>query len=118
MKVLALLTFENSIILAYSLIGFISLIAYIPQIRALFKAKGASRDVSIQTWGIWTTDSVVSLLYAIFILKDLIATAIFFVDVFGASLILALTVRNRVREDGFNIRSVRIARVAMWGSKE
>jgi hypothetical protein len=118
MKVLALLTFENSIIIAYTLIGFISLVAYLPQIKALVKAKGASRDVSIQTWGIWTTDSMVSLLYAVFILKDAIASMIFCVDFFGALLILGLTARNRIRADGFNVRSMRIAKVALWSSKE
>jgi len=109
MKILALITFHNSIVFAYAFIGFVSLVAYLPQVISLFKSTGASRDVSIKTWIVWSIDSLVSLLYAIVVLQDLIASLIFLVDTLGGLLIVGLTARNRIHHDGFNFQEMRIA---------
>lgn len=109
MKIIAFLTFQNSIVVAYSIIGFISLVAYLPQIMALLKSKGSAKDLSLQTWFVWSLDALVSLFYAIFVLQDLIASIVFGVDFLGALCILSLASYNRMRGEGFNIRSVRIA---------
>lgn len=116
MKIIALLAFENSIIVAYSIIGFISLVAYLPQILKLLRSKTSSKDVSLQTWAVWSVDAMVSLFYAIFILQDMIASIVFGVDFLGALCILGLTTYNRARADGFNIRSIRIAEICRLSS--
>lgn len=111
MKILAILTFEHSLIFAYSLIGFVSLLAYAPQIRRLFKSKNAVTDISLQTWSVWCMDAVVSLLYAIFVLEDLLTSLIFGIDFLGAASIVGLVAKNKFKNGVYNIRSVRIAAV-------
>ena len=118
MQILALLSFEGSIIFAYTLIGAISLVAYLPQILMLFKSKGGSKDVSLQTWGVWSLNGLVSLLYAVYILEDLIASLIFAVDFLGAILILGLAASNRLRSEGYiSIGSRRMAHVSRFLGK-
>ena len=111
MKILALLTFENSLVFAYMGIGLLSLLAYLPQIRKLFKSKNGASDISIETWSVWSLDAVISLLYAIFILKDIPASLIFGIDFLGALTILTLAASNKVRHGSYTIRSARIAAV-------
>jgi len=78
------------------------------------KSKTSSKDVSLQTWAVWSLDALVSLFYAIFILQDLIASIVFGVDFIGALCILGLATYNRSRSGEFSIRSFRIAEISKF----
>ena len=111
MQIIALLTFSHIIIVAYTIIGVISLVAYLPQIMTLWRSNSSSKDISLQTWSIWSLNALVSMFYAVFVLQDLIASLVFGVDFLGALCILWLATMNRVKSGDFNLHSVRIAAV-------
>lgn len=113
MKILAILTFENSLIVAYALIGFVSLLAYVPQLHRLFRSKNTVTDVSLHTWSVWCLDAIISLLYAIFVLQDLLTVLIFSVDFLGAASILGLVAKNKLENGSFSLRSSRIAALCL-----
>lgn len=48
----------------YSLTGFVMAAAYVPQIFALYRTRGAARSVSLLTWSVWTVSFAIMLLYS------------------------------------------------------
>jgi hypothetical protein len=95
MKLLLLYGFQDYLIIAYSLFGVISAIGYGPQIWTLIKSTGRSMSTPITTWLLWSVEAIVTTLYAIFILQDMITIAIVSVDLLAAISICGLTIYNR-----------------------
>ncbi|MGH1457002.1 MAG: hypothetical protein ACRBDI_09495 [Alphaproteobacteria bacterium] len=79
----------------YSLVGIIALFGYLPQIITLTKAKTPCLDVNIQTWCIWLTSWVISLIYGIIELHDLKFSAVALINVAGHCGILFTTIYKR-----------------------
>lgn len=91
--------FENYLIIAYSIVGFIALVGYVPQILKLIRSDGQSQDISINTWAIWSFEALVAVCYAVWVLQDLLTVVIFGFDVVCSFLILSLAIYNRVCND-------------------
>lgn len=65
---------ETLLVILYSCVPIVSLSSYIPQIRALYHANyEQTKSMSIASWAIWTGNSVITALYAIFKLHDPLA---------------------------------------------
>lgn len=56
---------------SYPLVGFISLCAFIPQIKALLNAETSPVNVSIKSWLLWTLSSLIGFGYGVYVLEDL-----------------------------------------------
>ena len=87
--------FEIIVIQLYAISGFISIAAYWPQIKLLFKAENAATEISIKTWTIWTIENFIALLYGIVALEDLIFCVLIGLDVICMITIVSLVIHNR-----------------------
>lgn len=85
----------------YSAVGVATLIGYIPQIIQLVRVKTKRHMVSIPSWSLWTITSLISLLYAIVVIQDLIFSAVSLVNFAGCFTITGLEIYNRTRR--FNV---------------
>lgn len=56
--------FMDVITMLYSVTGLITLSAFIPQLVALLKDKTASVSLNLSTWGLFSTSSMITLMYA------------------------------------------------------
>jgi len=54
----------------YSANGLLVALVYLPQIRAIWNDASGARSISLLTWGVWTTSSCVTLLYAWLVVRD------------------------------------------------
>lgn len=54
----------------YSLSGLIVVASYIPQIYKLIKDINNAAGLSIYTWFGWSTTSIISVIYGVYVLKD------------------------------------------------
>jgi uncharacterized protein with PQ loop repeat len=79
----------------YAVVGIISLIGYLPQIKLLIISKRAPTEISIKTWTLWTLENVVALAYGIFCLKDFLFCALTALDLICTSTIIILVMHNR-----------------------
>ncbi|MBI1327458.1 MAG: hypothetical protein GC136_07420 [Alphaproteobacteria bacterium] len=62
---------EDIIIALYSIIPFVIMMSYLPQIISLFKATTEEvRGISLSSWFIWVSTGFITLLYATFIMHD------------------------------------------------
>jgi hypothetical protein len=77
--------FLNVLIIAYATVGAINIIAYFPTIKDLYHHKKASANVLSFT--IWTGAAVITFLYSLFILPDIL-----FIIVSGINLAADITV--------------------------
>lgn len=83
------------LIMLYSIVGIIEMIAYMPQIYRLVTNKQKGKEISILAFSLWTMTSFISASYAYFHVKDMLIFAVSSVHIAGCGLILALTVYNR-----------------------
>lgn len=86
---------KGLIITAYTVMGLISLLGYIPQIHTLIISTGLSKGVSIKTWTIWSLNQFTASIYAMTILHDPRVILIFGLSFLGNITILTLTIYNR-----------------------
>jgi len=80
---------------AYTIMGLVSIIGYIPQIHTLAISTGLSKGVSIRTWIIWSLNQFTASTYAVTILHDPRVIMIFGLSFLGNIIILSLTIYNR-----------------------
>lgn len=81
--------------LLYPLVSIISLSAFLPQIKTLLAATGPSRDIALSSWYLWTFASIVSLLYGVFKLQDMMFTVTTVLAVVMNVTIVGLVIYNR-----------------------
>jgi hypothetical protein len=55
----------------YALFGVVFVVAYVPQLRSVWRSRNGAADVSLGTWGLWSASATVSLLYAHMVSRDL-----------------------------------------------
>ncbi len=79
----------------YPLVVFISLSAYIPQVKSLIKAETSSDDISIKAWLLWILSSSIGLGYGIFSLKDILFCITTAVGLIMMTAIVGITLYNR-----------------------
>lgn len=86
---------ESVLPFLYSLVAIIGAAGYIPQIVSLIQTRDPSYNISISTWLIWSSSWVISLLYGIVCLSDLLFCIIATVNLTGCLSVLLLVVHNR-----------------------
>jgi uncharacterized protein with PQ loop repeat len=66
---------------AYAIAGAMGIAAFLPQAYALWVDKSGSRNVPLTTWGVWGAQTIVYVMYAVFVVRDvpfiIITTATF-----------------------------------------
>lgn len=54
---------------AYGIAGAVGIAAYLPQAWALWQDKSGSKNMPLTTWGLWGVQTVVYVLYAVFVVQ-------------------------------------------------
>jgi len=72
-------------------------ISYAPQIRSVWKSESGARDISITTWLLWSATSLVSLLYALSVVKDVPFIAVSATSLVGSLVVSAMAVLRRIQ---------------------
>ncbi len=79
----------------YSLVGVVGLVGFIPQIIKIIKAENDDSTVSISSWLLWSVTGLVSMLYGIIVVNDLLIIVITCINFVGCLLITILEIYNR-----------------------
>ena len=77
---------------AYASVGVIGLMAYWPTIKDLYYKKPSANTTS---YVLWTTTAVISVLYSVFILSDLLFRLVAGMNFFACASVLFLRIRLR-----------------------
>jgi hypothetical protein len=81
----------------YALFGVVFVLAYVPQLRAVWRSRNGAADVSLGTWGVWCASSTVSLLYAHLVSHDLSYTLVCLGNVAGCYAVTGAALLRRQR---------------------
>ncbi len=81
----------------YALFGLVFVLAYVPQLRAVWRSRNGAADVSLGTWGLWCASATVSLLYAHLVSHDLSYTLVCLGNVAGCYAVTGAAVLRRQR---------------------
>jgi uncharacterized protein with PQ loop repeat len=81
----------------YALFGVVFVVAYVPQVRAVWRSRNGAADVSLPTWGLWCASSTVSLLYACFVNQDMRYALVCMGNVAGCYAVTGATLLRRQR---------------------
>ncbi|MDD9912069.1 MAG: hypothetical protein OXR68_01630 [Alphaproteobacteria bacterium] len=79
----------------YSFSSLVTIAAYFPQIWTLVTATGRSEALSISSWGLWSYTGAVNLLYAVYVVKDLLLSIVALASEAAILITLALILYNR-----------------------
>ena len=82
---------NEMLIALFAVVGFTSIFTYFPQIITLARSKRSPESISITTWGIWVFECLVGFVYALFVLQDIPAIGVAFIDLAGCTTIFGLT---------------------------
>lgn len=55
---------------AYGVAGAVGIAAYLPQAYALMRDKSGSKNIPLLTWGLWGAQTVIYVLYALFVVRE------------------------------------------------
>lgn len=80
----------NSLIVGYAAVAVINIIAYFPTIRDLYHHKKASAN--ILSFAIWTAAAVITFLYSIFILPDILFIFVSGINLAADIIVLTLSI--------------------------
>jgi len=81
----------------YALFGVVFVVAYVPQLRAVWRSRNGAADVSLGTWGLWCASSTVSLLYAHLVSHDASYTLVCLGNVAGCYAVTGTALLRRQR---------------------
>lgn len=89
-------TFTSALTILYAISGIISLLAYAPTMKdvLIHKKKSANRSSYI----LWTFTTLVGFLYCIFLVPDLMVTALYGLSFIACLIILIASIRIEVSE--------------------
>ena len=89
---------ENLLSLLYGVSGLASSALYIPQILTYRRDPHARRSISLLSWGGWILIACVTLLYALFVVKNWLFASVVSLNILAQSSVLAYGVRGRLEE--------------------
>lgn len=81
----------------YPLVGILSILAYVPQIKSLLKTRTSPDDISLSSWLMWIFSCLLSLGYGIFHLKDVLFCLTTALGLFFMVLIVSTVLYKRYR---------------------
>lgn len=79
----------------YTLVFFIGLAGYLPQIIQLIRSRSYAEGISLVTWGIWSSTWVISLLYGYLCLADARFCLVAATNLLGNLTIISIVYYNR-----------------------
>jgi len=81
--------------LAYSVLGAVLVLFFIPQIIAVYKDRHGAMAISLSTWIVWTLYAVASVLYALLVVQELPFTLVSVGNLLGSATVLLLSAYKR-----------------------
>jgi hypothetical protein len=83
------------LVAAYGLVGLIGLSAYWPTIKDLYRHKKPSANIT--SFVLWTVTSIISFLYATFVLKDVLVQSITGLNFVACATVVVLSIGLKKR---------------------
>lgn len=80
---------------SYACVGVVNVFAYWPTIKDLYRLRKPSANMA--SYAIWTVASLITLLYSIFILPDMLFRAVSLMNFIACAMVLVLCLGLRVR---------------------
>jgi hypothetical protein len=87
--------YQTLLTTAYGIAGAVGIAAYLPQAWALWRDNSGSKNMSLLMWGVWGVQTIVYVLYAIFVVQKPAFVAVMFGTLAVTHLCLWLLVYNR-----------------------
>ena len=84
----------------YAVNGFVAVLLYLPQIISAIKNKERALSLSLLTFGGWSVGSLITALYAWYLVEDKMFTAISVGNMAGSGVLVAIILFSR-----FSVRS-------------
>jgi uncharacterized protein with PQ loop repeat len=84
----------------YALNGVIAVLLYLPQIAKAWKDRNHALSLSLVTFGGWSIGSLITALYASFLVRDHIFTAISLGNMAGSGAVFFIAASNRLASRG------------------
>ena len=85
---------EEFFVYLYPLVGFISVVGYVPQLRKLIFATRPTEQTSVGSWIIWTISSFIGFGYSFYHIKDYMLISVSGINFVMCSFVLLLLVYN------------------------
>ncbi|MBI1309062.1 MAG: hypothetical protein GC129_04315 [Proteobacteria bacterium] len=67
--------FVHVLVIAYAVMGGVALVGYLPQMMAFWRNPMLCQEAPLMTWVMWTLQTIVFNLYALFVNKDVMYIA-------------------------------------------
>ena len=83
-------TFLNVLTVLYGASGIVTFVGFFPTIRDLWRRK---KSANASTYWIWTTTTLLTSLYAIFVLRDLVFSVVISFQLAACAIVLILRLR-------------------------
>lgn len=80
---------------AYLLANGARIVAYLPQIRAVWRCRDGAASISLLSWSTWTLSHVAALLYALLVLRDLPFLLVTSLNLAGCGAVTWIALRRR-----------------------
>lgn len=87
--------YEHMLSILYSVMGFIAMCAYVPQILKIWRAQGRCEDLSLQTWSVWFGSALITMLYANIQVQDTLYVVMSSTNFFFTSITMSLILWRR-----------------------
>ena len=87
--------FENILATLYLATGLVVALSYYPQLKTLSQESGRAESCSMTTFAIWALCSLITMLYAIFIVRDAYFMFCSIANFVGCSAMLIMLFRRR-----------------------
>lgn len=87
---------ENLITLLYGISGIMAAALYLPQIRAYHRDPAARRSISLLSWGGWLGLACVTVLYALFVIRNPLVAGLAVLNIVAQGIVLFYGVRARL----------------------
>ncbi|HEX6267147.1 MAG TPA: hypothetical protein VFZ81_09655, partial [Burkholderiales bacterium] len=81
----------------YAVSGSALVLAYVPQILAVWRCRQGAASVSLVTWSAWSVASTISFLYAVWVVRDWSYGLVTLGSALGCYAVTALSVLKRLR---------------------
>ena len=89
---------ENVLSLLYGLSGLASAALYLPQIMKYRRDPEARRSISLLSWGGWIVIACITLLYALFVVRNRLFAGVVSLNILAQCSVLTYGVRARIEE--------------------
>jgi hypothetical protein len=96
---------EHLLSLLYGISGVTSSALYLPQILKYRRDRDACRSISLLSWGGWIAIACVTLMYALFVVKNRLFAGVVSLNILAQSCVLAYGVRARIEDRRLRPRS-------------